>query len=159
MRRGDDVKKRRWGMWCTASVLAVLALISCGNEGPVLPGDGLLPIGTYGADNAGVIVTDSTTHVHVDCTFGDVTGRIHLDGEGAFEVAGSYVLRAYPVMVGPSLPARFAGRFDGRVLTMSIVVDDTVAHETVTKGPITVKLGVNPRMGPCPICADPAGMR
>lgn len=111
--------------------------------------------GTWGGENAGVIATDSATHVHVGCTFGDMPGGITLDVEGRFVVNGSYVLRAYPVAVGPSLPAQFSGRIRGRTLTLAIAVNDTVLHEVVAVGPITVVYGREPEMGPCPICRAP----
>ena len=43
------------------------------------PADGRLAIGTWGGDSTGVIVTDSVTHVHIGCTFGDIPGRVALD--------------------------------------------------------------------------------
>ena len=116
--------------------------------------DGVLASGTWGGDNAGVIVTDSSIHVHIGCTYGDVSGRVQIVN-GAFDAAGSYMLRAYPVAVGPAVPARFSGKVTGNSLTISVIVDDTVQHQTVTKGPATVTLGKEPQLGPCPICRRP----
>jgi hypothetical protein len=65
------------------------------------------------------------------------------------------VLRAYPVYVGPSLPARFQGSVTGKMLTLSVVVQDTTADTTVTLGPVKLQLGREPQMGPCPICRTP----
>jgi hypothetical protein len=65
------------------------------------------------------------------------------------------MLRAYPIAIGPSVPARFVGHLDGATLTMTVVVNDTVQHQTVTRGPVVVKLGDTPRLGPCPICRRP----
>lgn len=112
-------------------------------------------MGTWGADNQGVIVTDSAAHVHVGCTFGDMPGDIRLDVNGRFTVNGSFVLRAYPVQVGPSLPAVFSGRVVGSVLTLAVEVNDTVENKMVALGPIAVVYGREPRMGPCPICRAP----
>ena len=103
-----------------------------------------------------MIVSDSVAHVHVGCTFGNVPGEIRLDAEGRFAVDGSYVLRAYPVATGPSLPARFTGRVIGRRLTLEIAVDDTVERKTVFRGPVTVVHGREPRMESCPICRAPS---
>jgi hypothetical protein len=33
-----------------------------------------------------------------------------------------------------------------------VIVDDTVQHQTVIKGPAVVVLGQQPQLGPCPIC-------
>ena len=70
-------------------------------------------------------------------------------------VDGSYVLRAYPVQIGPSLPAQFSGRLIGRILTLAIAVNDTVEKKVVALGPVTLVYGRQPEMGPCPICRTP----
>ena len=113
---------------------------------------GFLPTGTWGGDSAGMIVDDNSTHFHVACTFGDVSSRIFVNSGGFFDVSGSYVLRAYPITVGPSLPARFVGQINGLAVTLVVIVNDTVMHQTVTRGPVRVTLGQDPRLGPCPIC-------
>ena len=133
------------------TVFALLLFGGC-SRGSVTPQDGLLAIGTWGGDNAGVIVTDSTAHVHIGCTFGDVPGRIALNASGRFSVRGSYVLRAYPVFIGPALPAEFKGQVRGRTLELEVVVTDTVANQIVTLGPVTTTFDREPTMGPCPIC-------
>jgi hypothetical protein len=125
------------------------------SDGMLFPSHDELALGTWGGDDAGVIATDSLTHVHVGCTFGDMPGRIHLDPNGRFTVDGSYVLRAYPIMVGPSLPAQFSGRVSGRTLTLAIAVNDSVEKKLVALGPVTVIYGRSPSMGPCPICVVP----
>jgi hypothetical protein len=131
-------------------------VFGCSSSGTILPAfDGKLALGTWGGDNAGLIVSDTATHLHVGCTFGDVSGRIVLSDNGSFDVAGSYMLRAYPVTVGPAVPARFKGQVEGGIATITVTVDDTVEHKTVIKGPVTVKFGDDPRMGPCPICRRP----
>jgi hypothetical protein len=111
----------------------------------------LLAIGTWGGNGAAIIVNDTSMHVHVGCTFGDVSGRVQLD-QGAFDVAGSYMLRAYPITVGPTVPARFTGTVLGKIATITVTVNDTVQHQTVVKGPVVVTLGETPQLGPCPLC-------
>lgn len=138
------------------TVSVATALVACSSSG-IAPGpsDGKLPLGTWGGDNAGMVVGDTAMHLHIGCTFGDVSGRIALSASGRFDVSGSYTLRAYPVMVGPSVPARFTGQVEGSIATVTVTVDDTVQHQTVIKGPVVVKYGDDPRMGPCPICRRP----
>jgi hypothetical protein len=128
---------------------------SCSGSSLLPPSDGILAVGTWGGDNSGVIVTDSVVHVHVGCTFGDLPGNVQLDATGRFTIDGSYVLRAYPIQTGPSLPAQFSGRVAGRTLTLAIAVHDTVERKVVALGPITVVYGREPEMGPCPICRAP----
>ncbi len=142
---------------CAALRFAVLTILlgACAESSLLPPSDGRLAMGTWGGDNWGVIVTDSAAHVHVGCTFGDMPGNIQLDANGRFTVQGSYVLRAYPVQFGPSLPATFSGRVTGSVLTLAVEVDDTVEKKVVALGPIAVVYGREPQMGPCPICRAP----
>jgi len=134
--------------------LAVVGLLlaACPSGGSLPPSSDRLALGTWGGDNAGVIVADSGTHVHVGCTLGHMPGLVPLDPDGGFVINGSYVLRAYPIMVGPTLPAQFSGQVLGRTLTMAIAVNDTVAKQVVALGPITVTYGRTPNMGACPIC-------
>src|SRR5437660_10078679 len=98
--------------------VAGLLAASCADASLLPPaGDRLAP-GTWGGDNAAVIVSDSATHVHVGCTFGDMPGTVLLEADGRFRVDGRYVLRAYPIPIGPPLPAQFSGRVVGRTLTL-----------------------------------------
>jgi hypothetical protein len=130
---------------------AAAAVGGCdGGLGPVSGGG--LAAGTWGGDNAGLIVADSVAHVHVGCTFGNFRLPVTFDRGGRFEAPGDYLLRAYPVAVGPTMPARFEGTRRGDELTFIVTVNDTVAKQTVVLGPATVVLGREPRLGPCPIC-------
>ena len=130
---------------------------SCGRDDALAPlSADKLSLGTWGGDSAGVIVSDSGTHIHIGCTLGDIAGTVTLDAEGNFVRDGSYQPRAYPVAVGPTVPARFTGNVDGRVLRITVVVNDTIDKITRTFGPVTVVLGIEPRLGPCPICRMPA---
>jgi hypothetical protein len=136
-------------------IAVLVAIAACSSSTSTLPADGLVPLGTWGGDNAGMIVGDTAMHLHVGCTFGDVSGRIVLDANGAFTVQGSYMLRAFPIAVGPTAPAKFVGKIVGKNATVTVTVNDTVQKQTVVLGPVAVTLGVDPRMGPCPICRRP----
>lgn len=115
--------------------------------------------GTWGGDNAGLIADDSTAHVHVACTFGNLFQPIVLDAAGRFDLPGEYTLRAFPIVVGPPLPARYTGSVVGRVLTLTIVVTDTTADTTAVLGPVKLTHGREPMMQMCPICRSPRGRR
>lgn len=139
--------------------LTLMAALTCGRGANVVGvTSGELSIGTWGGENAAAIVNDTIVHVHVGCTFGDIKGRVHVDDNGRFTVNGTYVLRAYPVLVGPELPAQFSGVVEGNTLTLAVAVNDTTQVKVVALGPVSVTLGTEPRMGPCPICTVP-GMR
>jgi hypothetical protein len=135
------------------ALAAVVAACSSGTTAP--PFDGVLALGTWGGENSGMIVSDTAMHLHVACTYGDVSGRIALAANGQFDVAGSYLLRAYPIAIGPTMPARFVGRVDGGKATVTVTVNDTVEHKSVVLGPVVVTWGTDPKMGPCPICRRP----
>jgi hypothetical protein len=136
-----------------ASVIAfAAAACSSSRTSAPLPTDGLLPLGNWGGEGAGMIVSDTAMHLHVGCTFGDASGRIPLSSTGQFDVTGSYMLHAYPIAVGPTMPARFTGRLDGSTVTVTATVNDTVEKKTVVMGPVTVAFGADAKLGPCPIC-------
>jgi hypothetical protein len=126
------------------------AALACARD-VVTIDDSTLTTGTWGADGAGMIVDDSLVHVHIGCTFGNFVPPDSLTG-AKFSVSGSYVLRAYPVLLGPELPAQFAGTVSGRQLTLTVAVNDTVEKKLVILGPVTITHGVEPRIPPCPIC-------
>ena len=136
-------------------LFATSLFVACSSSPTVGPVDGELPLGTWGGDSAGMIVSDTSMHLHVGCTFGDVSGRIQLGADGTFDVAGTYTLHAFPIAVGPTDPARFTGKVIGATATVTATIDDTAQHKTVVHGPVVVSLGVTPRLGPCPICARP----
>ena len=131
--------------------LVILGLSCTEGDGPVSPEGNLLE-GPWGGDNVAIIVEDTVAHVHFGCTYGDFSAPIHVDAEGRFSVSGSYMLRAYPIAMGPTVPAQMAGEVRGRRLTFSIAVNDTVTKELVVFGPSTVIFAREPQMGPCPIC-------
>jgi hypothetical protein len=135
-----------------AGAIAIAVLLACdpkpGPVGPVLAG-------TWGGDNAGVIVTNSSTHVHIGCTVGDVHQALETDAEGRFDVPGIYNITAYPVYRGPDHPARFTGRIAGQVMTFGVQLTDTA----FVLGPVQLLYGKEPQMGPCPICRYPRASR
>lgn len=119
------------------------------------PAGDLLPVGTWGGDNAGMIVSDTSAHVHIGCTLGDIPDRIPLGTGGTFDVEGRYNLYAYPIDQGIYSPARFTGQAGSAALVLTVTVTDTVSHTTRVLGPVKLEYGKEPRMGPCPICRRP----
>ena len=136
--------------------LAVLATIGCSSSSVTVPKTGgVLELGQWGGDSAAMVVGDTATHLHISCTYGDVSGRIVFNARGEFDVSGSYLLRAFPVAVGPTMPARFTGRVEGTTATVVVTVNDTIQKQTVVRGPVVVTLGRDPRLMPGPICRRP----
>jgi hypothetical protein len=112
-------------------------------------------VGTWGGDNAGLIVSDTDVHVHIGCTLGDAVGPIHPDANGRFEATGTYNVDAYPVSRGIIHPAQFTGRISGLTMTLTVSLTDTAR----VLGPVNLTYGKEPKMGPCPICRVPKGIR
>ena len=133
------------------AVGAALAVAACSGQN-VTEAAHLLTPGTWGGENAGAIVDDTLAHVHIGCTLGNFPLPTAIDSHGRFTADGNYTLRAYPIAVGPELPAVFTGVVNGNLLTLSVAVDDTVEKKLVPLGPVTVVLGREPRMQACPIC-------
>jgi hypothetical protein len=136
--------------------LTGVGLVACEGTGTLAISVNGLSAGTWGGVNAGVIVDDAIAHVHVGCTNGNFAVPVNVDETGRFSVSGEYLLRAYPIAIGPMLPAQFTGTVAGQQLTLTVAVNDTVEKKLVNLGPVHVTLGVAPRMGPCPICRKPS---
>ncbi|MGH7583385.1 MAG: hypothetical protein ACREL5_09190 [Gemmatimonadales bacterium] len=134
-------------------MLLLVLLAACSSSNSSKPE--LVPLGTWGGDSAGLIVSDTNFHLHIGCTFGDVSGRVAVDADGNFDVTGSYQLHAYPITVGPTFPARFVGQLHRSLLNITVTVTDTTGDSTVVHGPVVVQIGKEPELGPCPICRRP----
>ena len=130
--------------------LALILLRDCDSGGGPGPSPGPIK-GTWGGDNAGLIASDTTAHVHIGCTAGDTKQAVVADAHGQFDVAGLYNITLYPVARGPDHPARFFGTVEDNVMTLTVALTDTA----VTLGPVQLLFGREPRMGPCPICRKP----
>jgi len=140
-------------------VFCTMVLAACArNESISPPQTDRISIGTWGGENAGLIVDDTVGHAHIGCTYGNFRGPVLLDQSGRFSVAGEYVLRAFPVQFGPPVPAVFNGVVSGGKLTLTVAVNDTVEKKQVQLGPVTLTYGKEPKMGPCPICRKPRAL-
>ena len=129
----------------TALVWGFVVLAGC-NASPFPPG--AMVSGTWGGSNAGLLVDDTSAHIHIGCTNGNVHAPIVLDMSGRFDVAGVHNITAHPVDLGILHPARFSGTVDGRTMTLTVALTDTA----VTLGPVQLTFEKEPNMGPCPIC-------
>jgi hypothetical protein len=128
------------------------AVVGCEGGSPSESFESGLIQGSWGGDDVGLIVDEDVAHVHFGCTYGDFPLPLALDEDDRFNVEGEYLLRAFPVAVGPPLPARLSGVVEGTRITMTVAVNDTVEDRLVVLGPSTVVFGREAEMGPCPIC-------
>ena len=107
-----------------------------------------VPAGTWGGDDAGLIVSAEGAHAHIGCTIGEVEGPIPLDAEGRFDLDVQWNVDAFPVDRGIRHPARLSGRTDGHTMSLAVRLTDTGQ----SLGPAMVTFGRQPRMQDCPIC-------
>jgi hypothetical protein len=134
-----------------AAILSIFVVLAC----PTSTSPAITEIvGTWGGDNAGLIVNDTDVHVHIGCTLGDALGPIHPDANGRFESNGTYNVDAYPVDRGIVHPARFTGQITGQTMALTVSLTDIAR----VLGPVTLIYGKEPTMGPCPICRVPKGI-
>ena len=101
-----------------------------------------------GGSNTSLLADDTSAHIHVGCTNGNVHVPIVLDLRGRFDVTGVHNITAHPVDLGILHPARFSGTVHGRTMTLTVALTDTA----VTLGPVQLTFEKEPNMGPCPIC-------
>jgi len=134
-----------------SAILSVFATVACSAATSARITD---VVGTWGGDNAGLIVTNTDVHVHIGCTLGDALGPINPDANGRFEATGTYNVDAYPVNRGITHPATFTGQIIDQTMTLTVSLTDTAR----VLGPVTLVYGKEPQMGPCPICRVPKGM-
>jgi hypothetical protein len=130
------------------AILSIFAALAC-SAATSLPITDV--VGTWGGDNAGMIVSGTDVHVHIGCTLGDAVGPIRPDAAGRFDANGTFNVNAYPVDRGIVHPARFTGQITGLSMTLTVSLTDTAR----VLGPVTLVFGQEPKMGPCPICRKP----
>ena len=130
------------------AILSTIALLNC----PTTSTPITEVAGTWGGDNAGLMVNGTDVHVHIGCTLGDASGPIKPDANGRFEASGTYNVDAYPIDRGIVHPASFSGQISGRTMTLTVTLTDTGR----VLGPVTLVYGTEPKMGPCPICRIPS---
>lgn len=146
-----DTGPYRPNMYRACILLMAAGILAC-DTGPAVP---LTEVaGTWGGDNAGLIVSDTVAHIHIGCTLGYARTPLRLNADGRFETTGTYNVDAYPVDRGTIHPAAFTGQVKGNSLSLSVVLTDNGRQ----LGPVTLIYKREPKMGPCPICrtASPA---
>ncbi|HLM57723.1 MAG TPA: hypothetical protein VK422_16575 [Pyrinomonadaceae bacterium] len=110
-----------------------------------------LPNGTWGGRGVVLVVTAEGASVEYDCANGTIEGRIELDADGRFDVAGTFVPEGGPVSVPAdgakerSIKARYVGRVEGKKMTLDVKFPETGGGP----GALTLTLGQEPRLEKC----------
>ena len=127
-------------------VLGVVACVSCSG---VTTGPSRLPAGVWGGDHLSLSVTDTSTHLELDCAHGDIPAVPTLDRQGQFQVAGTYTREhGGPIRQGEvpdSRPAIYSGVVVATTMTLTIRLTDT--NESI--GAFTLVSGSQGRVFKC----------
>src|SRR6478672_8053994 len=100
----------------TMLAAAVVLAAACGAS-RIEPGT--LAVGTWGGEEAGLLVRADGAHAHIGCTYGDIAGPIPFDADGFFDVAAQWNVTAFPIDRGVFHDSRMSGRLRGDRLTFS----------------------------------------
>lgn len=108
-----------------------------------------VPVGDWGGDHIGMVVTDSGATIEYDCAAGKITERMSLNSQGDFDVRGVH----YPGHGGPvrideprnEHAARYAGHATPSEMTITLQLTDTV----VPPQTFQLVMGRNPRVFKC----------
>jgi hypothetical protein len=110
-----------------------------------------LTFGDWGGDHADVNATATSTFVSLNCSTGAFAGNVALDASGRFAVNGSWNRSVGPVQLNGNMPAQFSGQVIGNTLTFAIAVNDTIAKQILSLGPVSVVFGKPATGQVCPV--------
>jgi hypothetical protein len=142
---------------CTTLALFAALLLPCAaaRRGAAESGGGraaageTLTAGVWGGEHVRMEVGGGGVSFELDCGGGSVGRAIALDGEGRFDVKGTFVAQhAGPVLrdeEANTRPARYTGRVRGQTLTLTV----TLAEPEEDAGTFTLKRGSEGRLTKC----------
>jgi len=135
-----------------ACALFIGGMAACGRyyDSPLYPPDSSA-LGDWGSQSSEVDVTRTSTHVTVNCSFGDFPGEISLDQNGRFTIEGSWNKSTGPIQVNGQMPAEMSGQVLGNEMTFAVAVNDTIAKQVTSVGPVTVDYGRHGGNVVCPV--------
>jgi hypothetical protein len=140
---------------CPRSRLALVALAAtlaaCYQYDSVLSPPDHLPLGTWGGTQAWVTTMDTLTDVSLGCASGNFPGRLTLDSQGRFNIAGTWNISVGPVRLNGYMPAQLSGQILGNYMTFAVAVNDTVTKQVSSLGPATVEYGKQGTIEVCPV--------
>jgi hypothetical protein len=105
--------------------------------------------GVWGGPHIIMEVTESGATITYDCAHGTIDQRIVSDRDGRFELQGTHVREAGgPVRSDhqpDSHPARYAGRVEGKTMTLTVMLTDTKE----SAGTFSLTYGEQPELTRC----------
>jgi hypothetical protein len=88
-----------------------------------------IALGLWGGDHITMTVTDSVTHVELDCAHGDISGPLTENSDDQFKANGTFVQEhGGPIRAGEPAeahPARYTGIRRVNTITLTIQLTDT----------------------------------
>jgi hypothetical protein len=109
-----------------------------------------LATGTWGGDQAELVVTTSGASTRLFCAHGAIEQPILLDSSGRFEAGGYSVFEGGPTPIDDTpfrRPAIYSGSSDGKTMTLTV----TLPTQNQKLGPFTLVFGQGTTLRPCPI--------
>ena len=132
----------------TGLLFVSLAVVACDRAG-IVADQPFVVVGTWGGDHAGLIATSVGGTMEYDCATGRITEPLIAGSDGRFVAAGTHT----PGHGGPirpdevlqSRPARYDGRVDGDLMSLTVVMTDSNA----TVGTFQLTRGRSPKVFKC----------
>lgn len=104
-----------------------------------------IPFGVWAGPEARLDVDASGARFRFGCAAAEIAPPLSLDGDGRYDLAGSYTFQAGPEPY-PTFPAQFVGRVRGRALTVEV----RLQGDPRVIGPFDLRLGAEPpQLGLC----------
>ena len=95
-----------------------------------------IPKGEWGGTHISMNVGDSSATIEYDCAHGEIPGPLNMDGEGKFELPGTFTPeRGGPVRADETQPAQsatYSGTIKGNKMTLTMKVKGSDDAETFT---------------------------
>jgi hypothetical protein len=95
-----------------------------------------IPRGEWGGTHISINVGDRSATVEYDCAHGEILGPLSIDGEGKFQLRGTFTPeRGGPVRAGETARTRdatYAGTIAGNTMTLTLKIADSDETETFT---------------------------
>lgn len=127
-------------------LIVSLAMAACAVAGTSPPS---VLVGTWGGDHAGLVATTIGGTMEYDCAAGHITEPLRPGSDGQFVALGTHTPgHGGPVNVDEVLlsrPARYTGRVDGDLLSLTVVMTDS----NVTVGTFELARGRSPYVIKC----------
>lgn len=128
-------------------LLAAAATTAACGDGRMAPP--AVIVGNWGGDHAGLVATADSGTMQYDCAAGRITEPLRPGADGRFDAIGTHTPgHGGPIRIDevlPRRPARYTGRVDGDLLTMTVVMTDS----SVTVGTFTLMRGRSPHVFKC----------